>query len=104
VWQAMAVSFFSIGGLVAGGVVWTTLLQRTVPKEMIGRVSSLDWLLSAGLTPLSYALTGPVSNLLGVKATLIGSGLAATSVLVLVLVFVPGLRASREQREAAVAA
>ncbi|MHB8643230.1 MAG: MFS transporter [Gaiellaceae bacterium] len=104
VWQAMAVSFFSVGGLVAGGVVWTTLLQRTVPKDMIGRVSSLDWLLSAGLTPISYALTGPVSNVLGVKATLLGSGLAATSVLVLVLVFVPGLRTSREQHETAVAA
>ena len=28
---------------------------------MLGRVSSLDWLISIGLLPLSFALTGPVA-------------------------------------------
>ena len=34
---------------------------------MLGRVSSLDWLISIGLLPLSFALTGPVSALLGAQ-------------------------------------
>ena len=31
------------------------------PGTMLGRVSSLDWFISIGLLPLSFALTGPVS-------------------------------------------
>ena len=70
VWQAMLVSCFSVGCLTTGAIVWTTVLQRAVPGKMIGRVSSLDWVLSLGLTPLSYALTGPAADLLGARATL----------------------------------
>ena len=44
----------------AGTIVWATLKQRHVPRRMLGRVSSLDWLISIGLLPLSFALTGPV--------------------------------------------
>ena len=61
----MIVSFVSVGCLTTGGIVWTTVLQRAVPGRMIGRVSSLDWVLSLGLTPLSYALTGPIADVLG---------------------------------------
>ena len=53
VWQAMVVSFFSVACLTTGGIVWSTLLQRAVPSAMIGRVSSVDWLLSAGRAPIS---------------------------------------------------
>src|SRR5438876_2961948 len=88
VWQAMIVSFFSVAGLVGGGVVWTTLLQRSVPGAMIGRVSSLDWLLSLGLAPISYALTGPVADVLGPKTTLFRAGLVSGAVLLLVLLLV----------------
>ena len=45
----------------AGTIVWATTKQRHVPAGMLGRVSSLDWLISIGLLPLSFALTGPVS-------------------------------------------
>ena len=41
---------------------------------MIGRVSSLDWVLSLGLAPLSYALTGPIADELGARPTLLGCG------------------------------
>jgi DHA3 family tetracycline resistance protein-like MFS transporter len=94
VWQAMVVSFFSVGCLTTGGIVWTTVLQRSIPGPMIGRVSSLDWVLSLGLAPISYALTGPVANLLGVKATLLGAGLVSGAVMLLVLVRVRDVRAA----------
>ena len=102
VWQAMIVSFFSVAGLVAGGVVWTTLLQRTVPGAMIGRVSNLDWLLSLGLAPISYALTGPVADLLGPKTTLFRAGIVSGSVMLLVLILVPGIRAAGAREPEAV--
>ena len=45
----------------AGTIAWATVKQRHVPSKLLGRVSSLDWLISIGLLPLSYALTGPIS-------------------------------------------
>jgi hypothetical protein len=52
-------------------VVWGTLMSSRVPPELRGRVHSLDWFVSIGLTPVSFALTGPVSKAIGVDATLI---------------------------------
>ena len=45
-----------------GQIIWITLLQTLVPRELLGRVSSLDWLVSIGLVPVSFALTGPVAG------------------------------------------
>jgi DHA3 family tetracycline resistance protein-like MFS transporter len=59
----------------AGTIAWSTVKQRHVPSQLLGRVSSLDWLISIGLLPLSYALTGPVSAVLGARQTLIWAGL-----------------------------
>jgi hypothetical protein len=42
-------------------VVWGTLMSRRVPPDLRGRVHSLDWFVSIALTPVSFALTGPVS-------------------------------------------
>jgi MFS family permease len=58
----------------AGTIAWATVKQRHVPLQLLGRVSSLDWLISIGLLPLSYALTGPVSADLGARPTLIWAG------------------------------
>jgi len=58
----------------AGTIAWATAKQRHVPVKLLGRVSSLDWLISIGLLPVSYALTGPVSATVGLRTTLIGAG------------------------------
>ncbi len=58
----------------AGTIAWATTKQRHVPRHLLGRVSSLDWMISIGLLPLSYALTGPISAGLGARTTLIGAG------------------------------
>ncbi len=58
----------------AGTIAWATAKQRDVPPALLGRVSSLDWLISIGLLPLSYALTGPISASLGARTTLAGAG------------------------------
>jgi DHA3 family tetracycline resistance protein-like MFS transporter len=103
VWQAMVVSFFSVGCLTTGAIVWTTVLQRSVPGRMVGRVSSLDWVLSLGLTPVSYALTGPIANLLGARATLLRAGIFSGAVLLVVLLVVPSIRRADEQQHEVVA-
>jgi hypothetical protein len=68
-----------------------TAKQRHVPAEMLGRVSSLDWLISIGLLPLSFALTGPAAAHFGAQQTLVLAGLAG-AVVTLGGLFVPGVR------------
>src|SRR5207248_188733 len=59
-WQLMAACLVFNALETAGTIVWATLKQRHVPVRLLGRVSSLDWLISIGLLPISFALTAPV--------------------------------------------
>ena len=72
-WQLMVACLLFNALETAGTIVWATIKQRHVPASMLGRVSSLDWLISIGLLPLSFALTAPVASLVGVRATLVGA-------------------------------
>jgi MFS family permease len=72
---AMAALFCLFALMTVGDVLWATLLQKRVPGHLLGRVSSLDWLVSIAFVPLSFALTGPVAALLGAKETLAAAGL-----------------------------
>jgi MFS family permease len=91
-WQ-LAVACFVFNGLEAAGtIVWITTKQRLVPAAYLGRVSSLDWFISIGLLPLSYALTGPIAGLIGVRTTLIGAGVIGAAMTGAFL-FLPGMRA-----------
>jgi DHA3 family tetracycline resistance protein-like MFS transporter len=92
IWQLMIASLVFNALETAGTIVWATAKQRHVPAALLGRVSSLDWLISIGLLPLSFALTGPVSAAIGVRATLIGAGVIG-AVVTLAALFVPGTRA-----------
>ena len=90
-WQLMIACFLFNGLETAGTIVWATMKQRHVPASMLGRVSSLDWLISIGLLPLSFALTAPIAGLFGVRATLIGAGLIGGAI-TLGALFLPGMR------------
>ena len=68
--------------------------RQAAPRAaaLLGRVSSLDWLISIGLLPVSFALTGPVSAVIGANATLVGAGLVGGLVTFAALLL-PGMRA-----------
>jgi Transmembrane secretion effector len=91
-WQLMAACLVFNALEAAGTIVWATIKQRHVPGTMLGRVSSLDWLISIGLLPISFALTAPVAAALGARATLIGVGILG-AVATLAAFFLPGMRA-----------
>ncbi|MDX6413449.1 MAG: hypothetical protein QOH23_859 [Gaiellaceae bacterium] len=80
----------------AGTVVWSTVKQQHVPAHLLGRVSSLDWLISISLLPVSFALTGPVASLVGIRETLIGAGIVG-SVATLAALYLPGMRDIEEE-------
>jgi MFS family permease len=92
IWQLMLASLAFNLLETAGTIVWATIKQRHVPGHMLGRVSSLDWLISIGLLPVSFALTAPLSAALGVRATLIGAGVAGAAA-TLGGLLLPGMRA-----------
>ena len=48
-------------------------------------------MISIGLLPLSFALTGPLSGAIGVRTTLIGAGVIG-AIVTLAALFVPGVR------------
>jgi MFS family permease len=98
VWQLMLASLAFNAFETAGTIVWATAKQRHVPAALLGRVSSLDWLISIGLLPLSFALTGPVSGAIGAQATLIAAGVLG-AVVTFAALLLPGMRAV-EGREA----
>jgi len=91
VWHAVLASFLMQLGFQLGTVVWVTLMQRLVPRHLLGRVTSLDWMVSIGLVPVSFLLTAPAAQLFGPQATLIGGGVIA-AVVTAVLLYLPGVR------------
>lgn len=92
IWQLVV--FGLLFGLLngAGNPVWATLMQVRVPEQLRGRVASLDWLISIGLTPVSFALTAPLATLVGARATLMGAGLLGGVAFLAVLYGLPRLR------------
>jgi MFS family permease len=97
-WQLMVACLFFNALETVGTIIWATIKQRHVPASMLGRVSSLDWLISIGLLPLSFALTAPIAGLIGVRATLVGAAVIG-GVVTLGALFLPGMR-DIEGREA----
>jgi hypothetical protein len=91
-------SALSGAGFQVGTVIWATMLQQLVPSRMLGRVTSLDWLVSFALAPLSFGLAGPVAGRIGGSMTLLAGGLIGGAVL-LVGLLVPGVRDPERARE-----
>jgi DHA3 family tetracycline resistance protein-like MFS transporter len=92
IWQLMIASLAFNALETAGTIVWATAKQRHVPAALLGRVSSLDWLISIGLMPVSFALTGPVSAAIGAETTLVLAG-AIGGVVTFAALLLPGMRA-----------
>jgi DHA3 family tetracycline resistance protein-like MFS transporter len=73
----MAVATLAIGFTDgAGMVIWGTLLQRRIPTAMLGRVSSLDFFVSLAFMPVSFAVVGPLSKVVGIQTIFLVAGIA----------------------------
>jgi hypothetical protein len=90
-WQMMLTSFVVMAASTLGQIVWMTLMHRLVPSALLGRVASIDWLVSLSLIPLSYAFTAPVAAAIGARETLLAAGLLGT-VVTAAFLLLPGIR------------
>jgi DHA3 family tetracycline resistance protein-like MFS transporter len=92
IWQLAVVCFLAIGAMIGGDVIWTTLLQDHVPHELLGRVASLDTVVSFSLVPLSMALTGPIAAAAGARPTMLVAGIVGVSCVAGLFLSRPSLR------------
>jgi MFS family permease len=99
VWVLAACACVWGASIAFGMVVWTTRMATRVPVELRGRVNSVDWFVSIGLAPASFALTGPVSSWIVVRDTLLIAAIVP-AVSTFALLFLTGMRAE-ETRELA---
>ena len=84
VWLAVALVVVMGALLMLGNILWQSLMQAEVSGEILGRVSSVDWVVSLGLSPVGVALAGLVADRVGVRTTIAAPG-AVVAVLGLVL-------------------
>jgi len=58
-----------------------------VPPALLGRVASLDFFVSLAFMPVSMALAGPVSQLVGLRTTFMIAGVVPVVVAVVAVVW-----------------
>ena len=90
-WLIVIAVFIVGAGFSVGQVIWGTLLQRRVPPELLGRISSLDFFVSLLFMPVSMAIAGPIGEWIGFGPAFLIAGLvpAVLAVLVIVLARLP---------------
>lgn len=79
-------AFVSGLGLMIFNSLWETTLQQHVPAQALSRVSAYDWFGSLAILPLCLAVAGPVSVVIGTRATLwVASGGMALMTMVMLV-------------------
>ena len=73
---AMVASFLMGALSTVGLVIWMTLIHERVEGDLLGRVNSIDWLVSTSLMPIALAVVGPLADAFGVRALLAVPGSA----------------------------
>ncbi len=81
-WLFACVSLLGGACGAVGNIIWGTLMKTRVPNELLGRVASLDWMISLGLVPVSFALTAPAAQAVGAQNTLLAGGIVAALALI----------------------
>ena len=74
VWQMVMLGFVAGLGLALGQAIWGTMMHQLVPRELLGRVTSVDWLISTSLMPVAMIAVGFVGDAIGPGTTLVLAG------------------------------
>jgi hypothetical protein len=75
---AMAIAGAALAVL---GLVWTNSIQELVPKNLRGRVASIDALGSSALLPFGFGVTGFATDRIGPAAVFVFGGLISLAVI-----------------------
>jgi DHA3 family tetracycline resistance protein-like MFS transporter len=103
-WTA-ALALLAIGPLLMGGqVIWESLLQAEVPREMLGRVSSVDFMVSFALAPIGVAVAGVAAGVVGIRFAIVFPALVVGAFSLTILLVVRSLTALDREPPAVAAA
>jgi MFS family permease len=78
-WEVMIFPVVASPLLLLGNVIWESMMQTEVPRELLGRVSSVDWFMSLGLAPLGVVLAGVLATEWGVRTYFVVMSLVASA-------------------------
>ena len=91
VWLPATFAFMALMGLAlsSSDTLFDTLIQRNVPRELLGRVTSVNFLIGSLFVPLSPLLAAALVDLAGPAPTFVIAGLWAAGLALLLLVISP---------------
>jgi DHA3 family tetracycline resistance protein-like MFS transporter len=87
----IVITAIEVGLMIYGDVLFFAMLQRLVPQEFLGRVSSLVFLFAFSLGPLGILFGGVAASAIGTRHALLLCGLISGLICFAVLL-VPGVR------------
>lgn len=67
--------------------IYQTIMQRIIPQEKFGRVSSIDSMLSMLMSPIGALIVGPLAELMGINTLFLFSAFVGISVTILMYTF-----------------
>jgi MFS family permease len=76
-WEVLLVPVIAEPLYLLGNVIWESMLQVEVPRELLGRVTSVDWFVSLALAPLGIVLAGYLATEWGVRTYFLVMSLVA---------------------------
>jgi len=77
VWEIFVVGLVTSPMMLLGNVIWESMMQTEVPRELLGRASSVDWFVSLGLAPIGLVVAGQIANVVGVRTYFVAMSLVS---------------------------
>ncbi|TDD33324.1 MFS transporter [Actinomadura sp. KC06] len=96
-WVIIAACAIGGIGIEVFNIPWFTAIQREVPGHLQARISSLDFLVSYGMSPVGFALIPPMVDAAGAQSVLTTAGLLVMGS-ALAALLVPGMTAFSDPR------
>jgi predicted MFS family arabinose efflux permease len=87
VWIIAIFAFFFGVNFDLWGAIWSTALQREVPKESLSRVSAFDGMGTLLTRPIGVALAAPLAGAVGLRSTFLAMALLCAIVITVMLSF-----------------
>ncbi|WP_243725412.1 MFS transporter [Actinomadura rubrisoli] len=96
-WIVIAACAIGGVGIEVFNIPWFTAIQREVPARLQARISSLDFLVSYGMSPVGFALIPPMVEAAGARIVLTTAGLLVMGS-ALATLLVPGMTGFSDPR------
>ena len=66
-WEIIIFPIVTAPTMLLGNVIWESMIQSEVPRELLGRVSTVDWIVSLGIAPIGLVAAGEIADIIGVR-------------------------------------